>query len=196
MSGELIAVGSVADLAQKRSESIENMFFNGVEIIVILDSSASMGRQDAKGEVSRISVATNELQILQNDNPGLIGLIEFSDDVSFCPSGVPKFLRGQTDMAKALNFILPTDDCDFTFVLVSDGEPDDEEETLIVAQKFIDPIHTIYCGPKTSRAGQKFLETLSNLTGGKHNYQGIGELAKPIQNLLTAKTGAGQTIHL
>lgn len=196
MANEIIASGSVSDLATQQGTSIENVFYHDVDVIVILDTSSSMNKKDGRKSQTRLTVATAELEQLQKENPGKVALIEFADSVIFQPGGVPlETVGGMTDIAKALRFVLPADNCEFTFVLVSDGEPDSEKEALDVARKFSDPIHTIYCGPEDDlNGGRRFLEKLASLTNGKFNYQGIGELAKPVQNLITAQ--ATEVIHL
>jgi hypothetical protein len=195
MRSELTTVGSLSHMSKQSGESLTNVFFTGVDVICILDSSGSMGATDGHNFKSRLDVAISELERIQADYPGNVALIEFADEVCFQPNGVPlQRVGGGTNMAAALEFVLPADGCDFQFILISDGQPDSEHSTLKVAAKFTDPIHTVYCGPEDDRnGGQAFLRRLAQATGGKYSYEGIGKLAKPVTRLLTSKS---ETIHL
>lgn len=58
------------------------------------------------------------------------------------------------------------DAADMRFIVVSDGEPDSERETLDVAARYQGRIDTIYVGPEDG-AGREFLSRLAQQKRGK-----------------------------
>lgn len=160
-----IVPGSLTYIARQENKSLAETFVNA-DLVVIVDTSASMNSRDSRGGKSRYQVACDELAYLQANHPGKIAVIAFSDDVIFCPSGTPNYLGGDTDMAKALQFAKVADVPGMQFVVISDGEPNDEEKTLAVARTYRNKISTIYVGPESHPAGQDFLKQLANATGG------------------------------
>ena len=95
--------GSINAIAQQSGKSIAETFVSA-DVIVIVDTSGSMGQHDSTGGQTRYDVACKELANLQASLPGKIAVLAFSDDVQFCPSGVPTFLSGSTQLDKALKF--------------------------------------------------------------------------------------------
>lgn len=165
MSNQIVA-GSLRSIAQQTNKSLAETFLS-CDVVIVVDTSGSMGATDSRGGKSRYDVACEELAGLQNSLPGKIAVISFSSDVLFCPSGVPTFLQGGTDLAKALNFVKVADVPEMRFVLISDGQPDDEQAAMVAARKFSNRIDVIYVGPEDRSTGRQFLERLSKATGGK-----------------------------
>lgn len=161
-----IIPGSLGTLAKQKGKSIAETFVNA-DLIVIVDTSGSMASSDSRGGKSRYDVACEELAALQANHPGKIAVLAFSDDVMFCPSGIPTNLGGGTDMAKALQFAKIADVPGMQFILISDGEPNDEQETLAVAKTYRNKISTIYVGPEKHPTGRDFLQRLAAATGGQ-----------------------------
>jgi hypothetical protein len=112
-------------------------------------------------------VACDELATLQTSLPGKIAVIAFSSDVQFCPSGVPTYFGGGTDMAKALQFAKVADVPGMQFILISDGQPDDPDRTLTIARTYKNKISVIYVGPEDLSLGRDFLDKLAKTTGGQ-----------------------------
>jgi Mg-chelatase subunit ChlD len=160
-----IVPGSLSAIAKQENKSIAETFVNA-DCIVIVDTSASMNSHDSRGGRSRYEVACEELAQLQAHHPGKIAVLAFSNDVMFCPSGIPAYLGGGTDMAKALQFAKIADVTGMQFILISDGEPDDETKTLDIARTYQNKISTIYVGPEQHPAGRDFLYRLAQATGG------------------------------
>lgn len=159
--------GSISDIATQNNQSIAQTFIS-CDVIVIVDTSASMGAHDAPGGRTRYEQACNELATLQGDLPGKIGVISFSDRVMFCANGVPFDFGSSTDLAGALKFSKVADVPDaMRFIVISDGEPDSESEALMVARKYHNRIDTIYCGPENGM-GRDFLKRLAAASGGSH----------------------------
>ena len=157
--------GSLAYVAKQENMGLAESFLNA-EIIVLLDDSGSMEANDAPGGISRREAARNELIRLQHAHPGKIALVCFASHPVFSPSGTIVKCGGTTDMAEALRFVKVADDCGIKIVLVTDGAPDSEQETLDIAKTFKSRIDCIYIGPETGY-GLSFLNKLMKVTGGK-----------------------------
>ena len=182
-----IVKGSLTDIQQTSGKSLAETFLNS-EIVVLVDTSASMGNNDAPGSISRYQAACGQLETIQGDSPGKVAVISFSSWPAFCPNGTPDNLNGGTNMVDALKFVKPVDGTDTKIVLVSDGEPDDYfsggADTLAVARTFQTPIDVIYIGPEGGR-GYQFLQQLAKLTGGKSfKSEAPGLLGEGIETLL------------
>lgn len=161
-----IVTGSLGAIARQENKSLAEAFVNA-DLVVIIDTSGSMSTHDSRGGKSRYEVACMELGTIQNRYPGKIAVLAFSDNVMFCPSGMPTYFGGNTDMAKALQFAKVADVPGMQFILISDGEPNDEQETLAVATTYKNKISTIYVGPEDRPAGRDFLQRLAAATGGQ-----------------------------
>lgn len=156
--------GSVLDVANQNNVSIAETFMS-VDAVILVDVSGSMSEKDTRNGESRYQVALNELAKLQEELPGKIAVAGFSDHARFAVSGVPKFEQGMTDMVKALEFVKRVDGCGIKIILISDGEPNDEGETLKLARTFESKIDTVFVGKENSE-GRIFLKRLSEATGG------------------------------
>lgn len=156
--------GSLLHVARESNRSLADSFMD-VDAVIVVDVSSSMEIPDATGRRTRFDVASNELARLQNQLPGKLAVVSFSNHPQFDPSGKPDCRGGMTDMAAALRFIRPVDGCGVRLILISDGEPDDASDALKVAKKFKTKLDTIYIGPEDG-AGRDFLRQLSEATGG------------------------------
>lgn len=180
-----ITVGSIAALAQAGGMSLAESFLSA-DAILLVDTSGSMGANDAPGRKTRFDAAEAQLRRLQAQMPGRLAVIGFSSVVEFAAGGIPIRQGGGTDMAAALRFVQPADDTGVKFILISDGEPNDEAETLAVARSFKSPIDTIFIGPEgDENGGRLFLERLANISGGKSVSNGVAKLDTPVLELLT-----------
>jgi len=179
-----IIQGSIGAIAQQQGKSIAESFVNA-DIIIIVDTSSSMGQHDSRDGKSRYEVACEELKNLQASIPGKLALLSFSDDVIFCPNGIPFNYEGMTDLTKALKFAKMGDlTSGMRFIVISDGEPNSEDEALNIAKTFKNRIDTIYVGPEGGD-GQKFLQRLAKANGGQSvKSNQAKELADNIQKLL------------
>lgn len=190
MSSELqIVKGSLADLARQTDTSIAESFV-GADVVVIVDTSASMASEDSREGRSRYEVACEELARLQADCPGRIAVISFSHDVRFCPGGIPVYLGENTDLAAALRFAKIADLPGMRFILISDGEPDDETAALSIAASYSSRLDVIYVGPEERPRGRDFLERLARSHGGQAmTADRARELAATVQQLLVLGAG-------
>lgn len=181
----IIVPGSLQATSQQKGITLAESFLD-VDVFLIVDMSGSMAAKDAPNGLSRYEAAERELKTLQGKLAGKIGIIAFSSWPVFCPNGIPPRLDGGTDMKAALEFVKVADDTGIKFILVSDGEPNSERETLQIAKTFKTKIDTIFIGPELS-TGREFLKKLSSLTGGKTvSSKEVGMLAQPVLGLLEA----------
>jgi len=183
MNNQIIA-GSLGAIAQQNGTSIAESFVNA-DAIILIDTSGSMHAHDSRGGKSRYEVACEELKTLQASLPGKLALLSFSDDVLFCPNGIPFDFGLMTDLARALKFAKMGDLASgMRFIVISDGEPNDEEETLAVAKTYRNKIDTVYIGPEGGD-GQKFLKRLAKASHGQTvTADRVKELAANVQKLL------------
>ncbi len=179
-----IVSGSIADIARQNNTSIAESFLNA-DVIILVDVSGSMDTCDAKGAQRRYDVACQELARLQSTLPGKIAVIGFSGSAQFAPSGVPEFQKGNTNLFDALQFVKLADGL-VKFIVISDGQPDDEKRCLDIARTFQSKIDVVYIGPEDDfMGGRKFLEKLAAASGGRFaTADRAHELADRVQTLL------------
>jgi len=187
MSNQALVPGSIADKALKTKTSIAEIFLH-LDVVVLIDVSASMSCKDASGGRERYEVATEELARLQRENPGKVAVVAFSDKVLFCPAGIPVFMKSGTNLHLALDFIKPADDCGIKLWVISDGEPNDETSCISRAKLFKTKIDTIYIGPEDG-PGRAFLRRLAAATGGistVQKTQDLNQLSSTMKKLLSS----------
>lgn len=181
-----IVPGSLQALAQQDGKSIAESFMSA-DVIVICDTSGSMASEDSRGNKSRYVVACEELAQLQANLPGKIAVLSFSYETTFCPAGVPIFHGSSTNLAGALKFAKVADVKGMRFIVISDGEPDDEQNALAEAREYKNRIDVIYVGPECSPHGRDFLTRLAQASGGTAvTADRANELAPTIARLLLA----------
>lgn len=175
MRNDEIVYGSLGYMEQQGKSIAES--FLSVDAIVMIDISASMQGMDAgpAGQM-RHTVACDELRRLQREIPGKLAIIEWATGHAFMPGGAPSPPDGySTNMAGVLRFVKVADGCDIKLILISDGEPDSEDETESVARTFLSHIDTIYIGPENG-PGAHFLRRLASLTGGRAETKSAREI--------------------
>jgi len=194
-----IVPGSLQAIATANGGSLAESFVT-CDHCIIVDTSGSMGAVDSepartinegrkRGQTkTRYERACDELKTLQATLPGKIAVISFSSGVEFCPSGVPTNLGSSTDLAGALKFARVADDCDMSFTVISDGQPDSEEAALREAAKYTSKISTVFCG-SAGGPGEEFLRRLAQASGGQAVTSAHAvNLGKDVQRLLTTGT--------
>jgi Mg-chelatase subunit ChlD len=178
--------GSIGAMAKQNNTSIAETFMSA-DAVIVVDTSGSMDTRDSRGGKTRYEVAIEELTQLQALMPGKLAVISFSSDVEFCPAGIAKNMGGMTDLAKALRFVHVADVPGIKFIVISDGQPDDEREALAVAKTFKNKINVIYVGPEEDPRGRDFLQRLAAATGGESiTKDRAKELAVGVKMLLAA----------
>jgi Mg-chelatase subunit ChlD len=179
-----IVVGSIADIAEKTGTSIAESFLS-CDALVIVDVSGSMAMTDSRGKRSRYEVALEELAALQASMPGKVAVIAFSGSVQFVPGGAPPLIGEATDLAAALRFARLADGADMRFIVVSDGEPDDEAAAMAEAAMYEAHINTVFVGPERYPVGRAFLQRLAAASGGRSvTADRAQELAVTLETLL------------
>jgi Mg-chelatase subunit ChlD len=181
-----IMKGSLSQIANHNGASIAETFVDA-DAVIIVDTSGSMDAADSRGGMKRYDVALEELAILQNDLPGKLAIIAFSNYPVFCPSGTPPFLAGMTDLATALDFARVADLEDMRFILISDGQPDNEAKALEAARAFVNPIDVVYVGMDSDSRAKRFLSDLARVSGGTSvTKERVMELSEGVRKLLEA----------
>lgn len=182
-----IITGSVGDVAKRTNQSIATTFLS-VDVVVLVDTSGSMGTPDSSFGRSRYEQACIELEKLQNNLPGKIGVISFSDRTEFCPFGKPVNIKGMTDLAGALSFAKIADlPSGMRFIVISDGEPDSQSEALRVAKTYRNKIDVIFVGNEAKPDGRDFLQRLAATSGGQlMTADRVKGLETAVQKLLAA----------
>lgn len=180
LNKQVTVKGSLLSQAENNNQSLAATFIS-VDVIILVDTSGSMGVSD-NTERTRYERACTELEKIQATMPGKIAVISFSDEVMFCPGGRPWNYACGTDLTKALKFVKVADVEDMRFIVISDGQPDDESSALQVAKTYKNKIDTVYIGPGDN---SKFLERLSLVSGGKAaNDFSAHKLAQTVYGLL------------
>jgi len=163
-----IVPGSLSAIAKRDGQSLAESFLSA-DAVIIVDTSGSMCTCDSRSGKSRYDVALEELAQLQAHMPGKLAVLAFSDDCIFVPGGQPPLLGGGTNLAGALKFAKVADVPGMRFIVISDGEPDDERKALAVAKTYANRIDTIFVGPENDwHGGRAFLQRLAAASGGQH----------------------------
>ena len=181
-----MVVGSLSAVAQSQHMSLAETFLS-CDTVVLVDVSGSMEAHDSLGGRRRYDVACEELAQLQGRNSGKVGVIAFSDDAIFVPGGIPPMLGSGTNLAGALRFARVADVPGIRFVVISDGQPDDEAGALHEAAQYKAAISTVYVGPERDPRGRDFLARLASAHGGRSLHAAQAqELAAAVERLMLA----------
>lgn len=160
--------GSIKHYAHQHNQPLALAWLQ-VQAVILFDRSSSMDERDAPGKLTRFELAVSELAKLQAQCPGRVAIVQFNDECSFQPGGVPDKPAGTTDLAGALELVKrkQMDSPGMRIIVISDGEPDDEAAALTLAKKFANRIDVVYCGPADKPDGRDFLRRLSAASGGQ-----------------------------
>lgn len=156
--------GSLSERAGDLNIGIEEAFVKA-DIVAMIDVSSSMS--DMVNRSTRWELATKELEKIQEAYPGRVALLSFSSHVRFHPDGKPDHPSGMTKMTECLELARMADVPGMTFILISDGEPNNDWSALEEAKKFENKINTVFIGPDGDY-GEQFLRDLAAATGGEH----------------------------
>lgn len=162
MKNEIVS-GSISDVMKRDDVSLAESFLS-CDCVILIDVSGSMDSRDG-GNRTRFDRACDELRKLQAALPGKIAVVQFSSKVQFMPGGMPVFENGGTDLTTGLEFIRAADVPDMRFVVISDGEPNNEITAMAEARKFSNRIDTVFIGSEDGY-GREFLQRLASESGG------------------------------
>lgn len=186
MSKSLVVSGSLSAIAEHNQISIAETFVD-VNACIIVDISGSMNAPDSRDGLTRWQIAGQELRKLQETMPGKLAVIAFADRAEFVPSGILPAIGkvGQgTALAGALKFAKTLDVSGVSFVVISDGQPNNAQACLNAASAFTNRIDTVYVGPENGH-GSQFLAQLAAQSGGQNaTADRVKELAATTQKLL------------
>lgn len=177
-----IVKGSLSAIAQAANSSLAEAFMHA-DTVILVDTSGSMEDRDGTHQ-TRYDRACTELRRLQANLEGRIAVISFSTAAEFCPGGVPTFQRGGTMIGRALEFIHIADGCVDRFILISDGEPQDETEAMAWARQFTTKIDTLFIGDESAAYGPAFLKRLAAASGGTSATIKTAQLSERIERLM------------
>lgn len=165
MMSTALVVGSMAQVAHQSGKSMAETFV-GADAVLIVDCSSSMEQRDALGGKQRYEVAVSELARIQSSNPGKFAVIAFATTAYFCPDGNLIRPIGTTNLADALRMARIADVAGMRFIVISDGEPNNENDALNEARKFVGRIDAVYVGPENDiDGGRAFLDKLVRANG-------------------------------
>ena len=185
MTAEIVK-GSLSAIARENNKTLAESWIS-VDAVILVDISLSMDDNDARNGLTRHAAAQEELDHLQHTLPGKLAIVAFSENCTFVPTGLLPPVQGGTDLAKALRYIRMADKIPgMRFIVISDGQPQEEDAALDDARKFKNRIDTVYIGPETG-SGRAFLQRLANLKNGQAMTKPqLKELASGIFGLLEA----------
>lgn len=188
MSKYEITKGSIADIMKNENVSLAESFMS-CDCIVIFDVSGSMTAEDGADGKTRFDRGVEQLREIQATMPGNFAIVQFADRVDFMPGGVPVMgiSGGLTNLTKALQFVEPADSIpDMRFIIISDGEPDNEVTAMNAAKRFRNRIDTIFIGREDETYGRTFLQNLAAASGGKSMQTAAENIRQDIVYLLAA----------
>lgn len=172
--------GSALDAAEKEGKTLAHIFAFA-DVVVICDTSGSMGMSDSRGGKRRYDVLLEELAHLQKAQAGRIIVCAFSDTVEWIPSGEPPFYGETTDLCNALKLCKIADTPGRTFFLVSDGEPSEPETAIGIASQYACKINTVFVGPEGNHSGRQYLDEIAQASGGDSTTADrVNELAETV----------------
>lgn len=171
---------SLQDLVNRRK---------GGNAALVMDLSGSMSTFMRNGKTRRDGLAEAVAEILREAKPVLIAFGGM-EDIRIVGQ-VPAHPEGGTPLAEAIEFAGAR--LHEHIVVLSDGEPNHEENALHAARNFKGRIDVIFVGDPGG-PGERFLKELAALTGGTSF---TGDLSKPkelssgVIGLLAAGTPSG-----
>lgn len=132
------------------------------QIIVIADVSPSMEVRDggSREGKTRFSLLKDALRSL----PSGIRIIAFSDAAEETTVERIKIEGGSTALHKAIR--LAASYSPVRTVIISDGEPDSEEEARKAVEGLTGIVDVVYCGDPKNEQASKFLESLAKAGAG------------------------------
>lgn len=189
-----ITKGSIADLMQNENVTLAESFMT-CDCVVLFDVSGSMNNIDNMNG-TRFDRGVKELKSIQQAMPGKYAIIQFADRVDFMPGGVPVMgISGDgTDLTAALKYAKIADEIpDMRFIVISDGEPNNDLTALKIASQYKNRIDTIFIGREHDRwsaHAREFLFKLAQISGGNAVTTAAENIGQTVTLLLSERASA------
>lgn len=165
--------------ASRKLDRLINKRTMAQRVVLVLDRSGSMASAaDTPGE-RRIDALRGVVGNLRSKG---IAFRQLVFDDSYMWSDVIPEPGGGTNMGGALEFcakIAPEH-----VIIVSDGQPDNQEYALRAAKALKCKVDVFYVGPSADTGSRAFLESLANSTGGSAQSCSFAELETKIAGAL------------
>lgn len=129
-----------------------------IKPMLLLDISGSMSQHVCENR--KIDILRNAVKDIKNAR-----MFVFSDDCRETAGYIPE-PESSTDLVNAFGIIRLEINKDTNLLLVSDGIPDEPEESIRAAKSLGIPVNVMYIGRKGDR-GEEFMWQLAKATGGK-----------------------------
>jgi len=177
-ASEQESLGEVSKLRQRQQQATS-------EIVILADVSSSMS--EVAGGKTKIEILREALSHVWPDCPNA-HLITFSSLPAFMmsPNDLPA-PSGGTALHLAIEAAQPLRPGQT--IVISDGQPDDQNAALAAANSLTGRIDVIYCGPDSDLEAIAFLQRLARSTGGQcvvtpQNANQSNSLLEPVRRLL------------
>ena len=182
-----ITVGSLSQIMQDSHKTLAQAFL-GIKYLVLADVSGSMDTDDFRQHKTRWERMKEALARVQAEHPGEVFVVSFSDDAEPNANGIPSETHGGTDLEAGLQYAIGknVDKLGIKIIIISDGQPDDENGCLNTAAQISAPIDCIFIGPEDPRdPGRLFLRKLANRTKGTfQDTPGAKMLTESVERLM------------
>jgi hypothetical protein len=150
---------------------------------ILLDTSGSMNHK-CRGEETRLDILRQAIATLNWQTSkifsfnSIVTAIETPNEIEIAGGG--------TNLARALETIIPLNPC--RTIVISDGDPDDENRALAVAEKLTGTISTLFIGDDGDKSAIAFMKKLATLGCGSTSIssldRGHAQLAQKIDRLI------------
>lgn len=184
---DLVQTPKSVTLAEKKLDALLNKRTQAQRVVLLCDVSGSMSSMaDSPGE-RRIDALRGAVSAIRTRGIPFRQAV-FSSDVMW--SDVIPEPTGGTNMAGAFRFCAAINP--EHVIIVSDGEPDNQEAALAEAKALKCKIDVFYVGPSSDVRCKTFLESLATSTGGKSQAVSFAELESKIVGALGAGNPAAE----
>lgn len=171
-------------LNRSQGKSALNFLQKSGKPVILADCSGSMDWRDSGNELTRQQLLNRELESLIHEVSNLV-IIAFSDYPMLATPPLAN-MNGGTNMAAA--FTMATSLRPSQIIVISDGEPASEQDTLEAASRLPQGtrIDAIYVGDPTNQRCKDFMARLAQGFGG----QSLTEGSKLLESGLAKKLRA------
>ncbi len=177
-AAQLPDLGIAANYQQRLESGNPDIF------CLLLDTSGSM-TSDCKGKETRIDVLRKAVESLDWQFYQMFTFDNLCRKIS-SPDALMGCCGGSTDLALGLREIAKLNPC--KTILISDGEPNSEEDALAAAKELTGTISTVFIGDDGDKNAIAFMRKLATLGCGSTFVRDLGkghmELSATIERLI------------